>query len=189
MVRPWTTARATLPGLILAALLASGARAADPAAAGARQGLDLARAAAAAWAEDAMLVYVENDEALDAAGAAPRWGYLFSSRRLGISRAYSVRGGRIVQAENLDIKFEAPPLSDPWIDSGPALAAAEREAGARFRREHQGALATMLLVRGALESSEPDETTWMLVYTAPSAPSLFVVVEAAAGRVRRTWRG
>lgn len=187
MNRPWILARAACAALLLA--LAPGVRAADPVPAGARQGLDLARAAAAAWAEDAMLVYVENDEPLDGAGAAPRWGYLFASRRLGVSRAYSVRAGRIVQAGNLDIKFEAPPVSDPWIDSGAALAAAEREAGERFRREHRGALATMLLVRGALESSEPDETTWMLVYTAPSAPSLFVVVEATAGRVRRTWRG
>jgi hypothetical protein len=47
----------------------------------------------------------------------------------------------------------------------------------------------MLLMRGALYNEEPDESTWMLVYTSPSAPSLFVVVDAESGKVRRTWRG
>jgi len=47
----------------------------------------------------------------------------------------------------------------------------------------------MLLMRGAFDDTSPDRTSWTLVYTAPHAPSLFVVVDAAEGKVRRTWRG
>ena len=47
----------------------------------------------------------------------------------------------------------------------------------------------MLLSRGAFRDDDPDETTWTLIYTSPDAPSLFVVVDAAGGKVRRTWRG
>jgi hypothetical protein len=179
-----------------AVLLAAGlGLAATPVAAGerppfaARAGLDLAAAAARAWATDAYLVYVENDEDLDASGAAERWGYLYFSPTLDQSRGYSVRDGKIVAAENLAMKFEAPPLDAGWIDSDAALAIAEEKAGREFRSEHGGALATMLLVRGAFHGGDPDQTTWTLIYTAPAAPPLFVVIDAAEGRVRRTWRG
>jgi hypothetical protein len=47
----------------------------------------------------------------------------------------------------------------------------------------------MLLLRGAFDDADPDATTWTLVFTAPNAPSLFVMVDAADGKVRRTWRG
>jgi hypothetical protein len=47
----------------------------------------------------------------------------------------------------------------------------------------------MLLMRGAFDAENPNRTTWLLVYTTPDAPSLFVVVDAADGKVRRTWRG
>jgi hypothetical protein len=47
----------------------------------------------------------------------------------------------------------------------------------------------MLLMRGAFQDKDPDQTTWTLIYTSPSAPSLFVVVDATAAKVRRTWRG
>lgn len=155
----------------------------------ARAGLDLATAAAAAWASDAYLVYVENDEDLDAAGAAERWGYLFFSPALDRSRGYSVRDGKIAAAEDLAMKFEAPPVDAGWIDSGAALALAEKKAGLEFRSEHGGTLATMLLMRGAFSGGDPDETTWTLIYHSPDAPSLFVVIDAAEGKVRRTWRG
>jgi len=155
----------------------------------ARAGLDLASAAAAAWAPDAYLAYVENDEDLSAVGTAERWGYLFYSPSLDQSRGYSVRDCRIAAAENLPMKFEAPPVGAGWIDSGAALAIAEQKAGLEFRREHAGTLATMLLVRGAFHAGDPDETTWTLIYTSPDAPSLFVVIDAAEGKVRRTWRG
>ena len=47
----------------------------------------------------------------------------------------------------------------------------------------------MLLMRGAFRDDDPDATNWTLVYAAVSGPSLFVVVDAVDGKVRRTWRG
>jgi len=171
------------------ALFAAPVHSGPPAPIPARAGLDLASAAAAAWSADAQLVYVENDEDVDAAGGAERWGYLFRSPSSGRARAWSVQGGRIAAAENVEMAFEAQPLAAGWIDSGAALAAADREAGHAFRHGEQGRLSTMLLMRGAFDESDPDRTTWTLVYTAPGAPSLWVVVDAAEGKVRRTWRG
>ena len=178
-------------GALLVALLvaAPGARAGDPPAFDARGGMELAADAARSWAPDAYLTYLENDEDLDAQGAAVRWGYLFYSPSLDQSRAYSVRGGKIVTAENLDMKFEAPALATGWIDSDRALAAAEASVGSAFRTKYQGRLTTMLLMRGAFQEGDPDETTWTLVYTSPSAPALFVMVDATGAKVRRTWRG
>jgi hypothetical protein len=155
----------------------------------ARAGLDLAADAAQSWAADAALVYLENDEPLDGAGAAGRWGYLFYSPGLEKSRVYSLRQGKIVTAEYLEMRFEAPPLASDWIDSDAALAAAERGGGREFREKHAGRLATMLLMRGAFADDDPDRTTWTLVYAAPDGPSLFIVVDASDGKVRRTWRG
>jgi len=152
-------------------------------------GLDLATTAARAWAADAYLVYLENDEAVDASGAAERWGYLFFSPSLDQSRGYSVRDGKIVEADLLPMKLDAPPVGAGWIGIASSLAIAEERAGRAFRTEHAGALSTMLLMRGAFHTDDPDETTWTLVYTAPGQPSLWVVIEAAGGKVRRTWRG
>ena len=178
---------ATLVALLV--LAAAPVRAGDHPPFAARAGLDLAADAARAWAEDAYLIYVENDEALVTGAAAERWGYLWFSPSLEKARAYSVRDGKIVVAEFLDMKFEAPPVASGWIDSGQALAAADRKVGDDFRREHQGELRTMLLMRGALSDGDPDATSWMVVYAAPGAPSLFVLVDASSGAVRRTWRG
>lgn len=175
--------------LLVAVLLAAPAVAKPSPPIAARTGLELARAAATAWAADAELVYVENDEDVNAEGAAARWGYLFVSPATGRARAWSVRDGRIAAAENVEMAFEAPPLPDGWIDSAEALAAADREAGRAFRKGAQGRLGTMLLMRGAFDEKDPDRATWTLVYTAPGAPSLWVVVDAAEGKVRRTWRG
>lgn len=155
----------------------------------AETGLDLAGAAARAWAEDASLVYLENDEAVDSTGAAERWGYLYYSPSLDQSRGYSVRDGKIVEADLLPMKLDAPPVGAGWIGSAAALAIAEDKAGFAFRSAHQGALSTMLLMRGAFHSDDPDETTWTLIYTAPGQPSLWIVIDAAGGKVRRTWRG
>jgi hypothetical protein len=155
----------------------------------ARDGCDLAASAARSWAADASLVFVENDEPIGPDGASARWGYLFYSPSMKKGRAYSVRGGEIVQASDLDLRFEAPPVAEGWVDSGEAFLAAEEKAGARFRVDAQAKLSTMLLVRSGLDDKEPNRTTWMLVYTAPDAPSLFVVVDAASGKVKRVWRG
>jgi hypothetical protein len=165
------------------------ARAGDHVAFAARTGVDVTAAAAHAWSSDAVLVYVENDESLDTSGSATRWGYLYYSPLLEQSRAYSVRDGAIKVAENLAMKFEAPPVGSNWIDSGAALAIAERKGGLEFRTEHGGTLTTMLLMRGVFQKDDPDQTTWTLIYTAPDAPSLFVVIDAAEGKVRHTWRG
>ena len=165
------------------------ARADDPNPFAARAGLDVARASASAWAGDSYLVYVENDEPVGAAGTAERWGYLFYSPSLDQSRAYSVRDGKVVAAGTLGMKFEAPPLSLDWIDSGAALEVGDRVAASEFRKAGGAQLTTMLLMRGAFQDEDPNQTTWTLIYTSPKAPSLFVVVDAAQAKVRRTWRG
>src|SRR5262249_31907687 len=148
-----------------------------------------ASAAARSWSADAALVYVENDEPLDGSGVSPRWGYLFYSPAEDRARVWSVRGERIAAAENLDMRFAAPPVAAGWLDSGAALAAAEKGGGEAFRKSSGARLETMLLMRGAFSDGDPDVTTWTVVYSAPGAPSLFVVVNATDGRVQRTWRG
>ena len=155
----------------------------------ARAGLELSSAAAQAWSGDAVLVYVENDEGLDGAGASGRWSYLFYSPSRDRARVWSVRGSRIAVAEDLDMRFDAPAVAGGWLDSGAAIAAAERGAGDEFRKLHGARLETMLLMRGAFSEGDPDATTWTLVYRAPGEPSLFVVVSATDGKVQRTWRG
>jgi hypothetical protein len=175
--------------LLLVALVAAPASARDRVPVHARAGLDLAAAAASAWAQDAFLAYIENDEPLDTHGASPRWGYLYYSPTLKKARVYSVRDGRIVVAEDLGMKFEAPPIAGEWIDSAKAFTISDEGPARRFCFEHAGRLDTMLLLRGAIQEDQPDRTTWMLVYTAPNLPSLFVVLDASDGTVLRTWRG
>jgi len=175
--------------LLLVVLIPSAAGAADRAPMAARAGLDIATAAAHLWSPDAYLIYVENDEPIDSHGTAPRWGYLFHSPGLNKSRVYSVREGQIVVAEELGMKFEAPPIAGEWIDSDAVLRIADGGVAHPFRLEHDGRLDTMMLLRGAVEENRPDRTTWMLVYTAPNVPALFVILDAADGKVLRLWRG
>ena len=175
--------------LLALALFAGPASAGDRVPVHARAGLELARVAAAIWSPDAFLVYLENDEAFDTHGASLRWGYLFYSPTMGKARAYSIRGGRIVVAEDLGMTFEAPPITGNWIDSEVAYRLADEGPARRFCFEHDGRLATMLLLRGAIQEDQPDRVTWMLVYNAPNLPSLFIVLDAADGTVLRTWRG
>jgi hypothetical protein len=157
--------------------------------AAARDGLELAEAAARTWSEDSYLVYIENDEVVDATGLSGRWGYLFYSPTLHAWRAYSLGNGKIVSAGELEFGLEAPPLQPGWIDSGRAFLAAEDSAGREYREDHAGQLRVMLLIRGAFHVDKPDHSTWTLIYDSPSAPSLFVVVDAASGDVVRTWKG
>jgi hypothetical protein len=171
------------------ASLVQPAAAGDPAPFSARAGLDAARDAAVTWSPDARLVYLENDETVDADGTAVRWGYLFYSESRGKARGYSVRDGKILEASDLGFDFDAPPLPDEWIDSAAALAAAEASAGATYRAKQNGQLESMLLMRGAFHTRKPDATTWALVYTSETAPTLFVVIDAVGGKVVRTWRG
>lgn len=155
----------------------------------ARSGLDVALNAAHTWATDAQLVYLENDEVVGPDGNAGRWGYLFYSDNRGRARGYSIRDGKLDEASDLDFELDAPPVSNTWVDSNVALAAAEKKAGAKYCLENNGRLATMLLIRGAFHEQTPDATTWAVVYTSPTAPALFVVVDAAKGDVVRMWRG
>lgn len=173
----------------VAALFAPSAGAGEHPPFEASSGIAVAEASARAWAADAVLVYLENDEDLDALGSSERWGYLYYSPSHEAARVFSVREGKILAAENLEMLFDAPPLSATWIDSGDALEVAELVAGASYRKLHEGRLSTMLLMRGAFYSGDPNQTTWTLIYTSPHAPSLFVVVDAGDGSVRRTWRG
>ena len=99
-------ARTPIRFRLLAALAFAAAVAVAPVAAAddappveARVGLALASEAARAWAPDAALVWVENDEAPGVAGASARWGYLFYSASGEKARAYSVKAGKIVTAE------------------------------------------------------------------------------------------
>jgi hypothetical protein len=174
---------------VVCLLTPSAASAGEAAAVSARSGLALATEAAHAWADDARLVYVENDESVGASGTAARWGYLFHSPARDRSRAYSVRDGKIVTAVNLDFDLDAPPVAGDWIDSVQALRAAETGGGRDYRNEHAGALRSMLLIRGAFHHDDPDRTTWTFVYDSTDAPSLFVVVDASSGDVVRRWKG
>jgi len=175
--------------LLLALLVASPAPAGNRTPVHARAGLDLAAAAANMWSQDAILIYLENDEPLDTHGASQRWGYLFYSPSLQKARGYSVKDGKILVAEDLAMKFEAPPIPPEWIDSAAAFTISDEGPARRFCHENDGHLDTMLLLRGAIEADQPDRTTWMLVYSAPNLPSLFVVLDAGDGKVLRTWRG
>ena len=179
-----------LAGVVVATLVGSGtAIARDPAPFSARTGVDIATSAARAWAADAYLVYLENDQDLTTTGAADRWGYLFYSPGRHEARAYSVRDGKILTAEDFTVRMDPPPVATEWMDSEAAFAVAEEKAGAKYRTEHGGASETMLLMRGAFHDRDPDATTWTVIYRAPNTPSLFVVVDAATGKVARTWRG
>lgn len=164
-------------------------RAGKPAPFTARAGLEVAHDAAVTWAPDARLVYVENDEDVAQDGAAVRWGYLYYSSRAGKARGYSVRDGKILEAFDLGFDFDAPPLADEWIDSAAALEAADYKAGRKYCLEHNGHLSSMILIRGAFYEKKPDTSTWTLVYTSDTDPTLFVVVDAAKGDVVKTWRG
>jgi hypothetical protein len=181
--------RAALGAVLVACLAPAAAVAGAPDPVTARAGAGLALDAARTWAPDAALIYLENDEPLDATGRAARWGYLFRSEALQELRVYSLEGDRIVVGGPPGFQFEAPPVAPEWSDSAQALAAADAAAGGKFREAHAGGPGAMLLTRGILSERDPDRTTWTVVYAASGVPSLFVVVDAVTGKVERTWRG
>ncbi len=175
--------------MLLTMLCGSPAIAGEASSFTARQGLDLAQDAAGIWASDAVLIYLENDEPLNAAGTAARWGYLFFSAKTGASRSYTLRGGKVLEAADLDFDFSAPPLPDQWLDSTTVLATAFEAAGREYCADYQGSLATMFLIRGAFHEKDPDRSTWAVVYTADNEPNLMVIVDATEGKVVRKWKG
>jgi hypothetical protein len=117
-------------------------------------GLDVARSAAGSWAPDAVLIYVENDEAVAADGTS-RAGLSLPLETLDqVPRVFD-REGKIVVAETLDMKFEAPPLATDWIDSGAASRSGDRIAATEFQETGGASLSTMLLMRGAFQDKDP----------------------------------
>lgn len=170
-------------------LALAGTVSASETAVGTHDVLALAASAARAWADDAQLVYVENDEPVLADGTSPRWGLLYWSGSRGQSRAYSLRADKVQRAEDLDFDFAPPPLAAEWIDSREALRRADGAGGTRYRTEFGGRLRSMVLVRGVLHLDDPRRTTWTCVYDAPQQPSLWVVLDAQSGKVLRTWKG
>jgi hypothetical protein len=183
-------ARFRILGSLMLLLCCASALGADQrTAVSARDGLALAESSARNWAEDSVLVYLENDDSVDAQGGAARWGYLFYSAHLDRWRAYSLSDDKVEEAGDLGFAFDAPPVDSEWIDSGRAFSAAEDAGGRDYRSDHGGALRNMLLIRGAFGEDDPNRTTWTLIYDAASAPSLFVVIDAENGDVVRAWKG
>jgi hypothetical protein len=138
--------------------------------------------AADAWADDARLVWVENDAPVDAQGRAAAWGFLFFSPEHGGMRSYSVREGVLDVADDHAVTAPAPVL-DAWVDSSDIV----RRAWQRADEECEAgcALETLLVVRGVFAR----ETTWVAVFQPTSGPRLFVVIDAASGKLIRDWRG
>ena len=148
----------------------------------ARGWLPVALHAADAWADDARLVWVENDAPVDASGRAEAWGYLFYSALHHAMRSYSVRDGALATAKDQAVSVAAPGL-DTWLDSGAVLGAAFRRAAEDLGPEHR--LENLLLVRGVFAR----EAAWVAVFVRAEGPRLFVVCDAQSGHVLRAWRG
>lgn len=151
--------------------------------------VELAREAARAWADDARLIFVENDADIDTDGRAPRWGFLFWSRQRDAARAYSLSADEILLATEPGIDLPALPISTTWIDSEEVLARAEEEGGRKYRQERGGTVENMVLVRGIFHEKHPERTTWTVVYRSRDFPSLWVVLDAATGDLVRRWEG
>ena len=171
----------TLCGMVAQFAVSAGAGEAQQART-ARGCLDVALAAADAWAEDARLVWVENDAPVDEAGRAAAWGFLFYSPARGTMRSYSVQGEALRLAEDHAVTAPAPGLAE-WLDSSAVV----RKAWDRAR-EHAPAgctLESLLLVRGVFAP----EAAWVAVFARGDSPRLYVVCDARSGDVLRDWRG
>jgi hypothetical protein len=175
----WITA---VRALGMAATLGLGA-ATLAGAATARDGVALSASAADAWADDARLVWVENDTAVDALGQAEAWGYLYYSPGKHAMRSWSVREQRIVAAVDQAVVAEAPAVEPDWKDSGEIAAAALRAAADELGP--QAALDDLLLVRGVFAPG----TAWVAVFASQGGPRLFLLFDAKSGDLQRKWRG
>jgi hypothetical protein len=166
------------------ALFGLGLRASEAQASSARSGLDLAAAAADAWVDDARLVWIENDAAVDTLGDSDAWGYLYYSASRHAMRSWSVRDGHIVHAEDQAVIAAAPALAPDWADSGSIAVAACKELGA----ETQAAGATLeslILSRGVFV----EDTVWVAVFATAGAPRWFLLFDAKSGSFLKRWRG
>lgn len=151
----------------------------------ARGALPLALAAADAWADDARLVWVENDTAVDLEGRAATWGYLFYSPEKHSLRSWSVRDGAIVQARDHLVGAEAPGIDADWHDSAEPARRAWEQGGTEFCSAGGGGLQSLILVRGVFAAT----SAWVAVFEAGTGPRLYVVVDARSGEVLKRWRG
>lgn len=148
----------------------------------ARTWLGVALHAADTWADDAQLVWVENDASMDANGRADAWGFLFYAPSLHAMRSYSVRDGILVQAQDQPLSVVAPPI-EAWIDSDVATRQAWRRAIDTWGEDVR--LENLLLVRGVFAPHD----AWVAVFARGEGPRLFVVCDAKSGDVLRAWRG
>jgi hypothetical protein len=149
----------------------------------------LADDAARSWAEDARLLYVENDADVSLGGHAKSWGYLYWSDHRDAGRSYSLHEDRIVLANNPSVDLPSLPLHDNWIDSDAALDQAEASGGRDYRENRAGRVQNMVLVRGVFDEEHPERSTWTVVYSSPSYPSLWIVIDATSGDLVRKWEG
>jgi hypothetical protein len=147
----------------------------------ARECLEAAAAAADAWADDARLVWVENDAAVDASGRAAAWGFLYYSPEHGAMRSWSVRGGVITTGEDHAITAPAPALVE-WVDSS---AIAARVLGRGQQSCAACSLESLLLVQGVFAPGP----TWVGVFGGNGGPRHYVVCDATSGEIVRDWRG
>ena len=147
----------------------------------ARECLDVAAAAADAWADDARLVWVENDAAVDASGRSAAWGFLYYSPSHGAMRSWSVRGGVITTAEDHAVTAPAPALVE-WVDSS---AIAARVLGRGQQSCTACSLESLLLVQGVFAPGP----TWVGVFGGNGGPRHYVVCDATSGEIVRDWRG
>lgn len=169
-------------GFIIVLALAAAVQAED--ARTARDGIVLASAAADAWADDARLVWIENDAPLAGDGRAASWGYLYYSPEKHAMRSYSVGSERIEVAQDHSVGAEAPAVESEWMDSVEAAQYVWEQGGGEFCGT-EGSLDKLLLVRGVFVSG----TAWIGIYRNGDGPRLYVVVDAQSGDLLRRWRG
>ena len=167
--------------LLLVVLFAATGKAVAGQAWSARAHLQLAAQAADAWADDARLVWLENDAPVDTSGTAAAWGFLYYSPALGAMRSWSIRNGKIEHAADHAVRVTAPALRQDWLDSPRIIASALSEA----RRAGAGALESLVLSCGVFHA----EVAWVAVFATSDSTKLYVVVDAAGGDVVRSWRG
>lgn len=150
----------------------------------ARDGLALAAAAADAWADDARLVWVENDSSIDAFGQAASWGYLYYSPEKHAMRSWSVDGAEIVEAVDQAVVAEAPAIDSGWKDSAEIAAVAMQKAA-----EELGVTSpvfdSLVLVRGVFAPG----SAWVAVFANGGGPRLFLLFDSRSGDLQRKWRG
>ena len=149
----------------------------------ARNSLAIASKAADVWVDDAHLVWIENDDDLDAQGHSRAWGYLFYSESLGAMRSWSVQQGKLQKPQDHSVRAAAPALDLQWIDSNAAVDLVWHQA--RKDAEVDWSLVSLVLVRGVFDAQQ----TWVAVFDNGEGPRLHVVLRASNGDLLRRWRG